>query len=124
MPISYSIDTEQGIIVEVWVGDISAQELGDYWRRYLADPQVLSLRTTLVDLRQAMPRFSGTEMANLIRTIVDPVLKGRSWRTAVVVAEPLQFGVTRQYQVFAKHYSRDAIFTDRESALRWLTQPE
>jgi hypothetical protein len=122
MPISYSIDTQHGVIVEVWVGDVFARDLADYWRGYLQSPEVLALRTTLVDLRQATLLFSGRELEGLIRTIVDPILKGRDWRTAIIVDEPAQFGVTRQYQVFAERYSSDAIFSDRESALRWLTQ--
>ena len=122
MSISYSIDRERGVILEVWVGDVTAEDLGAYWARDLADPEAIELRTTLADLRQAVPRFSGQEMADLIRTIVDPILKGRHWTTAVVVDKPLQFGVTRQYQVFAAHYSSDAIFQDCESALAWLAQ--
>jgi hypothetical protein len=39
-----------------------------------------------------------------------------------VVARAVQFGVSKQYQVFAEAYSRDAIFDDYDTALRWLDQ--
>jgi hypothetical protein len=121
MPISYSIDSRLGIILETWVGNVSAKDLADYWRSYLANPEVLSLRRTLVDLRQAHPVFTGSELSGLISSIVDPVLQGRDWKTAIVVDKPVQFGISRQYHAFAEHYSRDAIFSDPASALEWLT---
>jgi len=123
MGITYSIDDDEGIIRETWTGNVSAQELGAYWARYLADPRVLSIRKTLVDLRDSTPTFSGQQLSSLIQTVVDPVLKGRDWKTAIVVAQPLQFGVSRQYQVFAQHYSHDSIFSDPTTALAWLMAP-
>lgn len=123
MPISYSIDAQLGIIVETWIGDVSASELAEYWRNYLADPKVLSLRRTLVDLRQANPNFTGKELSALIASIIDPILQGRDWKTAIIVDKPVQFGISRQYHAFAEHYSLDAIFSDPALALEWLTSP-
>jgi hypothetical protein len=124
MPISYSIDPDAGLISEIWTGSVSARDLGAYWTAYLADPEVLALRRTLVDLRESTIGFSGREMSHLIDTIVTPALAGRSWQTAIVVAKPAQYGVSRQYQVFAEHYSRDAIFEDYETARLWLLEQE
>ena len=121
MPISYSIDAQLGIIVETWVGEVSASDLAEYWRHYLADPKVLLLRRTLVDLRQSHPTFNGKELSHLIDSIVNPILQGRDWKTAIIVDKPVQFGISRQYQAFAAHYSRDAIFSDPAVALEWLT---
>ena len=75
-----------------------------------------------LDLRGANIRFTGNELSNLVSTVVTPVLNGRDWRTAIVVEEPVQFGVSRQYQVFAERFSTDAIFHDYDEALRWLLQ--
>jgi len=121
MGITYSIDDNLGIIRETWTGDVSAQDLATYWNHYLADPRVLSIRKTLVDLRDATPTFSGQQLSALIRAVVDPVLQGRDWKTAIVVAQPVQFGVSRQYHAFAQHYSTDSIFSDPATALAWLT---
>jgi hypothetical protein len=120
MPISYSIDAQLGIILETWAGNVSAKDLAEYWRSYLANPEVLALRRTLVDLRQAHPAFTGSELSGLISSIVDPILQGRDWKTAILVDRPVQFGISRQYHAFAEHYSRDAIFSDLASALEWL----
>jgi hypothetical protein len=121
-PISYSVDKALGIIFEVWHGDVTAVDLRRYWEAYLANPDVLALRRTLVDLRGANIRFTGYELSNLVSTVVLPVLKGRDWITAIVVERPVQFGVSRQYQAFADQYSRDIIFHDYDEALHWLRQ--
>jgi hypothetical protein len=120
MPITYTIDHDQKLILEVWTGEINAVDLAEYWKRYLADPNVLALRRTLVDLRQADIRFSGADLDALIRSIVHPILAGRDWKTAIVVDKPAQFGISRQYQVFADLYSKDAIFRSIEEARHWL----
>ena len=120
MPITYSIDPKHGVIFEKWSGDIPASDLASYWRSYLADPQVMAIRKTVVDLRDSNPKFTGAELADLINTIVLPVLAGRAWVTAIVVGKPVHVGVSRQYQVFAERYSRDAIFEEPEQALAWV----
>lgn len=120
MPITYTIDADAGVIFEVWAGAITAGDLGDYWRAYLADPAVLAVRRTLADLRAADLRFTGAELQALVNREVVPRLGGKTWRTAILVSGPVQFGVSRQYGVFAEAYSRDAIFSDRDAALRWL----
>ena len=120
MPITYTIDREKNLITEVWTGKINAECLGAYWKRYLEDPHVLAIRRTLVDLRQADIFIMGSDLNDLIQSIVLPVLKGRDWKTAIVVEKPVQYGTSRQYQVFAHLYSKDAIFYDIEEARNWL----
>jgi hypothetical protein len=124
VPISYCIDGDLGVIVETWEGDVTAADLRGYWAGYLADPEVMALRKTLVDLRRARILFSGPELSDLVWEVVKPALRGLGWTTAIVVAptRAVQFGVSRQYQVFAQAYSRDAIFEDYDEALRWLTR--
>lgn len=124
MPITYSIDIENRVIEEKWTGTINKDDLADYWRRYLEDPEVLAIRRTIADLRDAQILFSGSQMENLIASIVRPALKGRDWKTAIVVAKPVQFGVSRQYQVFADMYSKDAIFYTMDEARDWLLSLE
>jgi hypothetical protein len=122
MPISYTIDHERQIIVEAWTGDVSAADLATYWQYYLADATVMAIRRTLVDLRGCTITFSGEELADLIERIVTPILDERAWRTAILVEQPVQYGVSRQYHVFAERYSHDAIFHSYDEALCWLLQ--
>jgi hypothetical protein len=120
VPITYSIDRRLGIIVEVWRGEVTASDLRRYWIAYLADPEVMRLRRTLVDLRRCNIRFTGAELSDLVASVVMPLLQGRDWTTAIVVDQPVQFGVSRQYQVFAEQYSQDCIFHDYDTAIEWL----
>jgi len=120
MSISYAIDDEKGCIIETWTGDVTAQDLAEHWKVYLGDPAVMALRKTLVDLRNARIVFTGAQLASLVVTIAVPALRGRSWRSAFLVRDPVQFGVSRQYQVFAETYSRDSIFGSEDEALAWL----
>ncbi len=122
MPISYITDPAKKLILEVWKGDVTVECLSAHWRSYLADPEVLAIRRTLVDMRGARIRFKGAELKELIHDIVLPVLNGRDWKTAIIVEKNLQFGISRQYQVFADHYSKDAIFNDPQTAYEWLVR--
>jgi len=121
MPIAYSINREKKLIVEVWTDEIQSHDVAAYWKRYLSDPEVLAIRRTVVDLRAADICFSGLDFCQLIHTLVTPVLQGRGWTTAIVVSEPSQFGVSRQYQAFAELYSKDSIFSSMEEAERWIS---
>ncbi len=120
MPITYKIDRENRIIDEKWTGTVSRNDLSEFWSKFLEDPEVLDIRRTLVDLRESQITFTGSQMDTLIQSIVLPVLKGRDWKTAIVVTAPLQFGVSRQYQVFAERFSKDSIFNDMDEARCWL----
>jgi hypothetical protein len=120
MPIRYSIDNQKGCILEEWEGAISINDLEAYWTSYLADPKVLEIRRTIVDLRNARIEFKGDELDNLVQRLVIPKLNGLHWKTALIVSHPVQFGVARQYHVFADRYSRDAIFSDPTAAEEWL----
>ena len=120
MPISYSIDREHRCIHETWTGFITAKDLGDYWRHMLADPVVMVIRRTIVDLRECRILFSGEQLAELVESIVLPLLNGKNWRTALVVGDAVQYEITRQYHVLAESYSRDSVFSTPEAAMTWM----
>ena len=120
MTIQYAVDHERRVILETWLGDVSASDLASHWRRILVDPEILAIRRTLVDLRQGNIGFTGPELARMVRSIAIPMIGGKHWKSALVIERPVQFGISRQYQVFAETYSEDAIFHDPEAAMRWL----
>jgi hypothetical protein len=124
MPITYAIDRDAKLITETWAGQIRRDDVAEYWRRFLSDPEVMEIRCTLADLRQAEFCITGAELDALVRGIIIPALDGRDWRTALVVGGPVQFGVSRQYQVFAERFSRNAIFRSIEEARAWLGLPD
>src|SRR5688500_18067197 len=90
MPITHSIDADRGLIFETWQGDVTAADLRRFWLGYLADPQVMALRRTLVDMREARIVFTGSEFFDLVWDVAKPGLAGRRWMTAIVVAHAVQ----------------------------------
>lgn len=122
LPISYSIDKELGVVMTTWCGDITAADIRRHWERFFSDPEVLAAGRSVADVRAANFQFTGQELSNLVAEVVVPLLVGRSWRTAIVVARPAQFGVSKQFQVYAQLFSTGRIFHDPGEALRWIRE--
>ena len=122
MPATYCVDHSRPLVFEVWTGDVTARDVKSLWEKYLADPQVMAIRKTLADLRQAHLRLSGLELMELIEKVAVPGLHGLDWRTAIVVARPDQYGFSRQFQVFAEVYNENSIFQDYDKALAWILE--
>ena len=120
MPIAYSIDRENGCVVETWTGDITARDLTTHFRRFFADPEVLELRRSMVDLRHCRLVFTAAELSEIVSRIVMPALHGQRWRSAIVLGDPSHFEMSRQYHIFAASYSKDSVFSTPEAALAWL----
>ena len=121
MPITYRVDREKWLIFESWVGVVGADDLAAYWTQYLTDADVLKIRRTIVDLRGAIITFNGDDLRFLVDSLVRPKLSNLKWKTAIVVTGgSVEFGVSRQYQVFAGHYSTDSIFENLEDADNWI----
>lgn len=124
MPIHYRIDEQEGLIHTTWEGDVDADDLREHWLAYLNDPAVMTLRRSLVDVRGAHIHFHGTDLSNLIKSLVLPALAGRDWILAIVIANEVQYGLSRQFHVFADTFSKDQIFYNMDAAREWvLRQP-
>ena len=121
MPIQNRLERDARVIIETWSGTITIRDVDEYWHRLLTDPEALELRRTIADLRDADIAFSGAELEALVRRYVVPTLAGRTWRTAIVVAHPVQFGVSRQHEAFAERYSESEIFDDVSKAMVWMS---
>ncbi len=123
MPIDYVARPDEGFVDVVWAGTITAHDLRMSWSKILSDPTVLRIGRALTDIRDATLDFSGAELAEVVLTVAAPALKGREWRSAIIVHDPVQFGVSRQYEAFTAQFGEDAIFYDRDAARGWLLHP-
>lgn len=85
---------------------------------------MLRIGRALTDVRQAELGFSGEELAEAVETVAAPALRGHHWRAAIVVRSPVQFGVSRQFEVFAQQFGENGIFYDPAEARRWLLEEE
>lgn len=122
MPATYSVDQSRKLIFEVWTGDVRVADVKSLWKKYLADPQVMAIRKTLADLRQADLHLTGLELLELIEKVAVPGLHGLTWKTAIVVGRPDQYGFSRQFQVFAEVFAENSIFQDYDEALAWILE--
>ncbi|MBX3175336.1 MAG: hypothetical protein KF709_13055 [Gemmatimonadaceae bacterium] len=120
MPIHYRIDPTTQTVYETWTGTVNAEQLGAYWSASLRKDEFLTCGKTIADVRAADVELVGADLQVLIQGIAVPLLAGRRWLTAVVVASPSQFGTARQYEVFSEVFSTGGIFHDLESAEAWL----
>jgi hypothetical protein len=122
MPIHYAVRPEDKFVDVTWSGTITADDLRQSWSTILADPEVLRIGRALTDIRDADLAFSGYELAQVVQAVALPVLKGRDWRSAILVRAPVQISFSHLYQVFAAEFGEDAVFFDPVAARDWLLQ--
>lgn len=120
MPIACIPRPQDGYVEVNWSGAITAAVIRQRWSEILADPEVLRIGRALADIREADLQFTGAELADIVATVAAPALQGRRWRSAIVVRDPVQYGVSRQYEVFSGEFGVDGIFHDPADARRWL----
>ena len=120
--ISYQVDAAGGLILETWSGVITRDVLLAHWRQYLADPAVLAIKRTLVDLRDCDVQFSGEEWLRLIESCVlnRPDIGG--WKSAIVVDKPHLHGIARQFLGHAAQLAHGELFEQPDQAIAWLTR--
>lgn len=124
MGIGYQVDPDQGLTLTTWDGPIHAADLERHWTAFLADPAAMRLRQSVADIRRAQLLFTSVELHRMIRTIVTPKMDERGWRTGIVVADLVQYGVARQFGMYAWKFCREQIFYDPELAAAWVRDPE
>lgn len=120
MAISYLVDEGVGLVREKWAGDISLAEMVLHWRSKLADQKVMRCRRTLVDVRESRFTFQGAELQCLVESILEPELEGAGLRSAMIVKEPVQYGVANQFCAFFSRIGAVEIFQDEAEALEWI----
>lgn len=120
MAISYTVDESRGLVFERWVGEITSRELADHWRTITKDMSAMSCIGSLADISECAFHVTSDELTSIINSILIPAIPSKSWKVAVVVSKPVQFGVARQYGAWTDDIHQMAIFSDPELAIEWL----
>jgi hypothetical protein len=120
MGITHRYDPAEGLVRACWDGPITAGDVREYWTARVAELEAQPGRCALVDMRTCEVRFTGSEMRELVRTILRPHFANRGHRVAILVRDPVQFGTSRQFQVFFELLGESEIFQDEAAALAWL----
>ena len=85
MTITYEIFEAEGLIKELWLGDISIADVRQHWQSLLTDKRALTHRKGLSDLRKATFKFSNDDLALAVLEVAEPMLEGETWVSAIVV---------------------------------------
>ena len=120
MPIQYRIDPDSGVIFRRFTGDITYQDLEQHWRVLLADPDLPDPLTIIADMRECRLQVHGDEISSLVIDVIEPRLGRRRWFSAVVVAAPVQYGITKQFIAYSHGCGVTDVFYDMEEAVAWL----
>lgn len=119
MPIDYRL--EGGYVRATWRGQVSADDVSAYWNRMFRDPAAYALGRSLTDARGSEPLVTGQELNDLVQMVAVPLLRGKRWRNALLVDQPVQYGIGRQFAVFAEAITAAELFYDEAAAIAWLT---
>ena len=122
MPICMVIDATHGIVRTTWTGEIRFADLQAHYRSLMSNADAMALRRSLVDARASTVLLSGEDMRTALAARVQPVLTTSHWATAILVHGDVQYGVARQFLVFAESLGTHQIFEDEALALSWLLQ--
>ena len=120
MPIEYHIDRELNLVLKRFTGDVDIAQLKRHWEELITDNESVSIAAWLTDIREAKIRYNGPELERLVRSVIEPRMKGVRWISAVVVNAGVQYGVTNQFSVYASGKAIVATFLSREEALEWV----
>lgn len=120
MPIQYRIDPDSGVIFRRFTGDITLDDFERHWRTLFADPELPESLKIISDMRECRLQMHGEDITRLVSDIIEPGLGQRRWYSAVVVAAPVQYGITKQFMAYSHGCGVTDVFYDINEALAWL----
>ena len=111
-------DKEYNCIVGKYSGTLNIDAVKQYASQTLKLSEEYGCKRSLIDLLEAEPRFSITEIYNLPRVMLDIGI-GSEWRRAILIS-----GLTDDYYFYETVSVNRGLavkmFTDKEKALKWL----
>ena len=120
MALTYTIDSDAGIVLGTATGPISTQDIADYQARVSADPLFSPAHHQLIDFRESTPTdIFGPQVEGLLTA--SPFSSAS--RRAYVVSPGVGFGLARMAEMMTDGRLPVRAFEDIESAREWLLQP-
>ena len=118
MPVGYTIDLAQSLVLSRGWGIVTDRELLAHVRALTADPRFVRNFRQLADLRDV------TDVQVTAATIREMVRLNPFWagaRRALVVTNDVVFGMARMYQILRDESPDELeIFRKMDGALQWL----
>jgi hypothetical protein len=125
MPITYRIDTDQGLILTAATGVLTDEELLKHKRALAADPDFSPGMRQLSDVR-GVERLEVTPEGVRLMVALDRDQADQlgDWRLAIVTTADFVFGTARMYQSMTdEEQNRVQVFRDMAEARSWLGLP-
>lgn len=121
MPITYRIDLESNMLFIVGEGALTQDEKLEAMRRWMADPAYRPGLNTLYDFSAVTTPATLDDLKRTVAFVTRNAPALGKKRVAIVMANPLAFGVARQFQAMLGESSLEiSVFRNREDALTWL----
>ncbi|MBM2845760.1 MAG: hypothetical protein HW407_1072 [Bacteroidetes bacterium] len=124
--IDLSFDPDADAVIFQITGQGDLQEYRDAIAKLLTQPYFHMNLNTIWDLREAVASDRTVEDLRLAASLSkrSAHLRGTSWKTAIVVAGDLGFGLARMFEVFADGAPYLlGIFRTMEEACVWIKSP-
>ena len=116
--LSHTVDAERNEVTTIAEGTVTLDELRAHLNREKSD-FALPYRE-LIDARQAVVRFSSSELHEIVRLLRSLARSHRLGRTAVVVSTDVAYGIMRVFQVLVEDVCEVQPFRDLATATLWL----
>ncbi len=121
MPASYEIDAAHRLVrTRAW-GELTDEDLADYYRRLAADPEFQPTFNQFCDLRP-VSRIAATPQA--LRNLARAKVFAPSARRAFLTKNDADFGLARLFQTYSElEGSTIGVFKQEDEAVAWLATP-
>ncbi len=120
MPISYTIDSDQGVVYALVEGTFTLEEMLSTIGKVVQDPKFRKGFAVLSDHRSIVSPATTNQVQSLVRHARQfEILAGTKW--AIVTTNDLSFGMMRMFSALAETIPmRIEVFRDYDEALAWL----
>jgi hypothetical protein len=120
MPIAYKVNAALGIVFADWRGTVTAKDIAGYWTELASDQAALACGRSITDISSCDMQFTGEELRLLAKEILEPAIRGRNWKTAVIIKNPVHYGVTRQHEMLSEGFMNTNVFYSDVLARKWV----
>ena len=122
MPIRYSYDAAADLVRVESFGHVTSDDIRGYYEGLAAEPWMRPGMRFLADNRALTDVPPAGELGTAVLAAVRRAFFLTGARVAVLVANPFQYGTTRQFAAFsADAGAQIEPFYDVDEALRWLS---
>lgn len=121
MPITWTIDPEQNLFHETWIGTVSADQACAAVDEAVRDPHYVASMRGLLDMRRARVNFSGDDLRQIFLKKREYGEVHTGWRWALLAETTEQVAVCALYVSMTDMTPVEiSTFNEPEQALEWL----